>query len=343
MSLRPRFGDGGLLTRPAGVRDEPLLGWTVGDVIGSFAPDRDWDPFERTPGGLLLAEDFARADLVAFDAAAEWYLQHGVLDLHDLFPREKWRTRGAVPPGDSFHDAPVDVWQQQFNVQWLLLALARLSLGEEAWEPRWMEVAVAGAGESLWLDTEDRRKIRFRASLQSPAPHPIGTLWVPAEQWYEAWSGLPDGQDLSNAESFVPLLPSRAGHIELVRRLLEPHVRIGARFEVELLWPKAEYPLLVRERRRWRSALPPIYLQLLEALRRITDGQRGAGFCRECGQPFLTLDARRSSFCTDKDRFRFSQRERRKRVDRERAAVEAIAKMHEVGPRSIGTLGQPAE
>jgi hypothetical protein len=77
--------------------------------------------------------------------------------------------------------------------------------------------------------------------------------------------------------------------------------------------------------RRWRSVLAPIYLQLLEGLRRVTEGQRAAGFCRECGLPFLTLDARRSSFCTDRDRFRFSQRARRKRVDAERAAKDAIA------------------
>ena len=70
----------------------------------------------------------------------------------------------------------------------------------------------------------------------------------------------------------------------------------------------------VHERRWWSSLLAPVYLQLLEGLRRVTEGQRGAGLCRECGQPFLTLDARRSSFCTDRERFRFSQRERRKRL-----------------------------
>ena len=73
-------------------------------------------------------------------------------------------------------------------------------------------------------------------------------------------------------------------------------------------------PLVVHERRWWNSLLAPVYLQLLEVLRRVTEGQRGAGMCRECGQPFLTLDARRSSFWRDRERFRFSQRERRKRL-----------------------------
>ncbi len=58
----------------------------------------------------------------------------------------------------------------------------------------------------------------------------------------------------------------------------------------------------------------PVYLQLLEGLRKVTEGQRGAAHCRECGQPILTLLARRSSFCTERERFRFSQRDRQKRL-----------------------------
>jgi hypothetical protein len=73
-------------------------------------------------------------------------------------------------------------------------------------------------------------------------------------------------------------------------------------------------PIQVVERRRWGSILAPIYLQLLEALRRVSEGQSGAGSCRECGEPFLTLDARRSSFCTDRHRLRFAQRARRQRL-----------------------------
>jgi hypothetical protein len=73
-------------------------------------------------------------------------------------------------------------------------------------------------------------------------------------------------------------------------------------------------PLTVHERRWWSSLLAPVYLQLLEGLRRVTEGHSGAAICHECGQPFLTLDARRSSFCNDRERFRFTQRERRKRL-----------------------------
>ena len=95
--------------------------------------------------------------------------------------------------------------------------------------------------------------------------------------------------------------------------------------EIEIGWPAFDAAgavpagaslgaLEVRERRRWSSLLAPVYLQLLEGLRRVTEGQRGAGFCKECGQPFLTLDARRSVFCTDPERLRYGQRERRRRL-----------------------------
>jgi hypothetical protein len=83
------------------------------------------------------------------------------------------------------------------------------------------------------------------------------------------------------------------------------------------------------QRRWWSSLLAPVYLQLLEGLRRVTEGQRGAGLCRERGQPFLTLDARRSSFCTDRERFRFSQRERRKRLSA-RASNPELTEQDEV-------------
>jgi hypothetical protein len=81
-------------------------------------------------------------------------------------------------------------------------------------------------------------------------------------------------------------------------------------------------PLVVHGRRWWSSPLAPVYLQRLEGIRRVTEGQRGAAFCNECGQPFLTLDARRSSFCTDRERFRFSQRERRKRLSTAAPALD---------------------
>jgi len=70
-----------------------------------------------------------------------------------------------------------------------------------------------------------------------------------------------------------------------------------------------------REDRVWMSILAPIYLQLFEALRRISEGEPGAAICRECGRPFVVLDARRRFFCNERERFRYSKREQRKRIN----------------------------
>ncbi len=73
------------------------------------------------------------------------------------------------------------------------------------------------------------------------------------------------------------------------------------------------------------SPSSPIYLQLFEALRRISEGEPGAATCRECGQPFLVLDARRRFFCNDRERYRFTQRQRRLRIATEDDAGEPAA------------------
>ncbi len=72
--------------------------------------------------------------------------------------------------------------------------------------------------------------------------------------------------------------------------------------------------IVVRERRVWRSVLKPIYLQLLEGLRRVTEGQRGAVLCGECGEPFLSLDGRRMLYCNDQHRNRALARQHRRRA-----------------------------
>lgn len=330
MSQRPRFGDGGQLRRPIALEGPaPGIAWSEGDIWGEFAPDRDWDPFERTSSGLLLAEDFARADLADSELAAAWYLEHGVLDLQRIFPLDPWEKRDLPSESRRFHDSRAEVLQQQHDVRWLLLTLARLSQGSEAWDPRWMAVVIGSGGKpGVRLDIEDG-ELHFHLERFDPEEVPAGegTVWVPEGRWNEHWSFLIDIPNPDRLRDLLRLSVSREGLMEVVRTLLEPHVRIASQSEVDLLWPETEYPLVVSERRRWHSVLSPIYLQLLEGLRRVTEGQLGASYCRECGEPYLTLDARRSSFCTDRHRLRFFQRERRRRVDRERAAQQAAARL----------------
>jgi hypothetical protein len=158
--------------------------------------------------------------------------------------------------------------------------------------------------------------------------HEIPVLWVPIETWARYWPDLDRRNVLGSAGQLIgDLAADWDGLVELERRLMEPYIRkaggsevlIERRDDAHELSRGAESktrhgPLQVHEQRWWRSLLVPVYLQLLEGLRRVTEGHSGAAFCRECGQPFLTLDARRSSFCNDRERFRFAQRERRKRL-----------------------------
>jgi hypothetical protein len=67
---------------------------------------------------------------------------------------------------------------------------------------------------------------------------------------------------------------------------------------------------------KWESIIAPIYLQLYEALRRLSEGRPGARTCPACGQTFLMLDGRRERFCTDLERASFNMRAFRKRRGR---------------------------
>lgn len=155
-------------------------------------------------------------------------------------------------------------------------------------------------------------------------------LGVPRSGWSEYWQDYDfDSLPPRGRYRYGRLSTDWHGLLELQRRLIEPYVQRAAAFVVEVdrdsrgwlnpgpsgLPEEVHHPeLVIREHRRWRSILAPIYLQLLEALRRVSEGKPGAVRCKECGQPFLTLDARRSTFCTDRERLRYVQRDRRERL-----------------------------
>lgn len=384
MSLRPRFAGEGRLRLPASVQIlyRSSGHGAQGDIVGELA-DAGYDPFERVTSGLLLAEEFARVDLTHRTAARQWYEEHGVLDLAQFFPLDEFEARDHLVAEPAFHDSLLDVLQQQDNVRWHLLSLARLSdhlpdggqprsgwAPAEGWDPRWVQPVIRAPSELLWLGGSTNYETHIESLMQRAArpegifketplseltlPHGmsptefedwwrqarsayekivaegIPILWVPESEWAYEWSeydievGPPSGRSVTGR-----LSSDWWGLVELERRLLAAYVRKAAEYQVEIrrggyerdltregekLTDHFPGPLIVYERRWWSSLLAPVYLQLLEGLRRVTEGQRGAAFCRECGQPFLTLDARRSSFCTDRERFRFSQRERRRRL-----------------------------
>jgi hypothetical protein len=64
----------------------------------------------------------------------------------------------------------------------------------------------------------------------------------------------------------------------------------------------------------WTSVLQPMYVQIFMAYLRALDGKRAAARCRDCGQVFLILDGRRSTYCNAKCRNRFNVRAFRTRA-----------------------------
>jgi hypothetical protein len=162
---------------------------------------------------------------------------------------------------------------------------------------------------------------RAHAAWQHIRRRDIAVLPVPPGAWDHAWAAYDEvwGSTPARAGALPMVGHDRTGLLEVARRLLEPYVQ-QTRVTGLALGPlqagdgPAAAPFEVIEERIWRSALLPIQLQLLEAYRRVTEGQPGASQCRECGEVILALDPRRTAFCNDRERFRFSQRERRKRL-----------------------------
>ena len=187
-------------------------------------------------------------------------------------------------------------------------------------------LASCGSGDGTDLDVEAYRSPTVAPATPWPLSAGLPRLPVPQDAWTRSWGGydLPVPDDDGR---HARLDTDHHGLLELQRRLIQPYLRSALPTEVRVeplapnLGPDAgtggEYSgqaLVVRETRIWGSILAPIYLQLLEGLRRVSEGKPGATWCRECGQPFLTLDARRSTFCTDRERVRHAQRGRPRRT-----------------------------
>jgi hypothetical protein len=331
VSLRPRFAGDGLLQLPSDVQVVRATGRDRqrGDVICALLGERI-DPFEREGADLLLAEAFARVDLSRPRKARQWYLAHGAVAFGWLFPEDA--THGLRFAGLELtsQDTEAEVLAQQGLVRWHLTSLARLTAhrvdAEASWDPAWSSALLEGPdGQALWIgapvDVEAYRSPTIGPAMPWPLPPGLPRLPVSQDAWTRYWGGyglpVPD-DDGGHAR----LDTDHDGLLELQRRLIEPYLRsaLPTEVRVEPLAPglRAEggtrgqdgQALVVRETRIWGSILAPIYLQLLEGLRRVSEGKRGATWCRECGQPFLTLDARRSTFCTDRERVRYAQRGR---------------------------------
>ncbi len=350
MSQRPRLAGDGRLLVPSKVAFDHN-----GFFLGRLS-ERTIDPFDWTADRLLLAESFARLDLGDRAGAEAWFAQHGVIDRAAFVGppsrviNENWFERGP----EELADHRGDIETEQANVRWHLATLARLSESRltREWDPTWGRLVVYGglivggpdAGARLTMpSTIDvlRREFADDPARQRQADEAERLLietadWPVVEVgdflWSDSWERDepgPDGPLPWDPEEKARILGTTWDlTVALERLLIVPYVsraverRFTVGFEPQQLSGGARAVLLPREERVWQTILAPIYLQLFEALRRITEGEPGAAICRECGRPYLVLDARRRFFCNAREQFRHAKREQRRRLAAEAQAAE---------------------
>lgn len=319
------------LTRPRKARDWYLAHGAVN--LGSLFPD-DASEGEELIDGYLWCHD-TRDEVLAQQRLVAWHLAS--------LARLTAHREAANPPDGTWR--PHGGWDPTWSMAILEAADEALWVGAPVGSHGYFYGSVRRYPspdlvprrrpdpEAPDADPPSRREVaewrRAHAQWQSLLASGLPRLWVPDATWQDDWSvyGF-DERAPHGRRRWGRLSSDWHGLLELQRRLIEPYVKKAANFEVEVdrerRWVEAPDPsghteaiepeLHVRERRLWRSILAPIYLQLLEALRRVSEGKPGAVWCKECAQPFLTLDARRSTFCTDKERLRNAQRDRRERL-----------------------------
>jgi hypothetical protein len=357
VSQRPRFAGDGRIRLPEEVEYQRDSHFLRARLTGRMS-----DPFDWTDDRLLLAESFARLDLSDPGAVCPWFETHGFVDRVDFHggsadvPDDEWLlTRNPDEMADQYDE----VYGERGNVAWHLATLARLSEHRWTmdWDPSWARLVVANPEVGLIVGGPDagaellpRHLVEHLRKPHMPeidrpvvdgqdrlyaAIEGLSIVTVAEPGWFGYWRPVHGGsghKERKAAREKAKVLGSTWDQaIELERILIVPYVEQAAdrRFTVERqpqeVHGMGRSVLVPREERVWRSILAPIYLQLFEALRRITEGEPGAATCRECGRPFLVLDGRRRLFCNDRERFRHAQRERRKRLAmRDSGTVEIV-------------------
>lgn len=346
MSRRPRLAGDGRVLLPETVKYD-----RDSHFLRARLSERESDPFDWTADRLLLAESFARLDLEDLPVAYAWLERHGCVDRVDFHggsaevPDADWLVTRR--PGD-LADHLDEVLLEQDNVLWHLTTLARLSerRSTKEWDPSWGRLVIGSPEGGLIIGGPDAgEELKSRRYIEhlrkSRIPEVDRPFVEEQDRLYAAVEGLavvivsePGWLGFWRTEhtELGPRVPDEAREkarmlgstwdqgVELERILIIPYVAqaVERRFTVERELREVDgvtrSVLVPREERVWQSILAPIYLQLFEALRRITEGEPGAATCRECGRPFLVLDARRRFFCNDRERYRHAQRDRRKRM-----------------------------
>lgn len=282
MGARPRLGSEGRLRLPAAV--------TIG---------RPADP--AWPGDV-----HARFDLADLDdpAVAERHLT-------DPFAR---RADGLLL-AESF--VRLDLRRPRKARDWFLAN----GVPALAWFDGEGLAAPDGGRDVVFEQDQVRAYLRVIELISRTLPPPAGQGVAWDDAWFPPTTGLyvitDEAADVAQPRILLDLaLGSLVGYLS---RAMSPEIDPrGVRGRP--VWPP--FPGAAPEvfgpvvRYRWPSIIAPIYLQLYEGLRRLSEGKPGARTCAECGELFLVLDGRRTTFCTDAERARHHQRRYREREAR---------------------------
>jgi hypothetical protein len=285
VSSRPRLGGEGRIRLPSWITvNRPSDDEWPGDVRGGFddsdvndpnADERHFtDPFERRADGLLLIESFVRLDLRRPRKAREWFLANGVPDLHWFDVEHE-----LLPRGTSLHDEGREIWIEQHLI-----------------------------GQYM--------KVIERISRTLPPPAGQGAEWD--EDWFPATDDVfgSVAEEAGTTQARILFEITMDSIATYLARAMSPVVDpLGAHGRpVRPTFPgAADLAVGPVVRYRWPSIIAPIYLQLYEALRRLSEGRPGARVCGECGEIFLVLDGRREKFCTNAEYGRNRERRYRER------------------------------
>lgn len=224
--------------------------------------------------GLLLVEEFARLDLSDVPALVAWVRRRGPFDFDE--ERIGHNARNIKEPN--------------------LIRIERpdkpVEFGPNPYGPREPDEMVVARRSVAWLRD---RGWRFD-SIEKVGVHQQQIRnWMPA---LVDWAGESDSWVMG---AYLPDLVSDAFTF-FVSDIPREHPKdppVGSGYTVEV---------------DWLSVLQPMYLQLFGAFRRAERGLAAAANCRDCGQPFLILDGRRSTYCNSKCRNRFNVRAFRART-----------------------------
>lgn len=237
--------------------------------------------------GLLLVEEFARLDPSDVPALVDWVRRRGPFDFDE--ERIGHNARNIKKPN--------------------LIRIERpdkpVEFGPHPYGPREPDEMVVARRSIAWLRD---RGWGFDSIDQVRVHQEQIRNWMPA---LVDWVGEPDSWVIG---AYLPDLVSDAFtfFVSDIPRENPKDPPVGSGYTVEV---------------DWLSVLQPMYLQLFGAFRRAERGLAAAAVCRDCGQLFLILDGRRSTYCNSKCRNRFNVRAFRARAQDE---VEPAARSRRV-------------